>query len=125
MGYDVHYISYRMARAPLLQQIGIRIREIREASGITQKVLAERSGVSSRFLAQLEAGDGNISVLRLADVARALGVSAGDVVGDAEAFLRAAERGPLIALLGLRGAGKSTIGPKLAERLGVPFFELD
>jgi len=32
---------------------------------------------------------------------------------------------PHVALLGLRGAGKSTIGPLVAQHLGVPFVELD
>jgi XRE family aerobic/anaerobic benzoate catabolism transcriptional regulator len=38
---------------------------------------------------------------------------------------RAAAPRKVVALLGLRGAGKSTLGPEVARRLGVPFFELD
>jgi XRE family aerobic/anaerobic benzoate catabolism transcriptional regulator len=34
-------------------------------------------------------------------------------------------RGPLIALLGLRGSGKTSIGEQAAARLGLPFVELD
>jgi XRE family aerobic/anaerobic benzoate catabolism transcriptional regulator len=37
----------------------------------------------------------------------------------------AESRGGRIALIGLRGAGKSTLGQMLAERLGAPFIELD
>src|SRR5262245_54761118 len=109
----------------LLKALGAIIRERREDSGMTRQMLSEQTGVSVRFLAQLEAGEGNISLLRLADVASMLGSAAGELVSDAEARLRTRERGPMVALLGLRGAGKSTIGPRLAERLHVPFFELD
>jgi len=109
----------------LLKAVGAIVRELREDSGMTRQMLSEQTGVSVRFLAQLEAGEGNISLLRLADVAGMLGSSAGELVSDAEARLRARERGAMVALLGLRGAGKSTIGPRLAEKLGVPFFELD
>ena len=82
--------------------------------------LAERSGVSVRFLVQLEAGRGNISVQRLAELARAFDVRP----------RRAPDRRPptcprVVALLGLRGAGKTTIGKQLARRLHVPFVELD
>jgi XRE family aerobic/anaerobic benzoate catabolism transcriptional regulator len=105
--------------------LGTLIRELREDAGMTRQALSEKTGVSVRFLAQLESGEGNISLRRLAEVAAMLGSSAGELVSDAEARLRARERGPMVALLGLRGAGKSTIGRKLAERLGVPFFELD
>ena len=82
--------------------------------------MAERSGVSPRFLVQLEAGRGNISVRRLADVARAL-----DVTPAALIALPSEPGEPVIALLGLRGAGKTTIGRRLARRLRVPFVELD
>lgn len=85
--------------------------------------LSELCEVSPRFLASLEAGDGNISVARLCDVAHALGTTAAELLqGVDDDGERPARR---IALLGLRGAGKSTIGPKLAERLGVEFLELD
>ena len=87
------------------------------------QTLGGRAGVSERFLAQLETGEGNISVARLQDVAEALGTTA------AELLARTATRSPaprkVVALLGLRGAGKSTLGPEVARRLGVPFFELD
>jgi XRE family aerobic/anaerobic benzoate catabolism transcriptional regulator len=77
--------------------------------------------VSERFLAQLEAGDGNISLRRFADVAHALGTSPSALLAAADA---PAEVKP-IALLGVRGAGKSSVGTVLARRLGVAFVELD
>ena len=69
---------------------------------------------------QLEAGQGNISVRRLADVAQALETSPVALLSSAEPATP-----PVIALLGLRGAGKTTIGRKLAKRRRVPFVELD
>ncbi len=88
---------------------------------MTRRVLAEASGVSERYLAQLESGQGNISVLLLRKVARAMGVAVDRLVRDDEGAPRA-ER---IALIGLRGAGKSTLGEKLARSLDIPFVELD
>jgi XRE family aerobic/anaerobic benzoate catabolism transcriptional regulator len=77
--------------------------------------------VSPRFLVQLEAGRGNISVRRLSDVAKALETTPSALLAPpAEPAAR-----PVIALLGLRGAGKTTIGRRLARRLRVPFEELD
>ena len=104
----------------LLAALGRRARGIRQERGWTLRDVAERSGLSPRFLVQLEAGRGNISVRRLADVARALGTTAA-------ALLSAAEPAPprVVALLGLRGAGKTTIGRRLARHLRVPFVELD
>jgi len=104
-------------RDPLLTALGRRVRELRHARAWTLDALSAATGVSSRFLADVEAGRGNISVLRLAEVARALGHPVADLL---------AEAGPVrVALLGLRGAGKSTVGRLLSERIGVPFHELD
>lgn len=81
--------------------------------------MAARSGLSLRFLARIEAGDGNVSLVRLVHLAEALDTTP-------EALLRAPRaRGPVIALTGLRGAGKSTVGPLLAQDLGLPFVEMD
>jgi XRE family aerobic/anaerobic benzoate catabolism transcriptional regulator len=103
-----------------LARLGERVRAWRNAQGMTRKALAEASGVSERYLAQLEAGRGNISVLLLRRVARAMRVPVGELVRE-----DTAPRSARIALLGLRGAGKSTLGAKLAQTLGVPFVELD
>jgi XRE family aerobic/anaerobic benzoate catabolism transcriptional regulator len=104
----------------LLRSLGQRARARRLERGWTLREVAERSGVSPRFLVQLEAGRGNISVLRLADVARALEMTPAALIAEPEERID-----PVIALLGLRGAGKTTVGRRLARRLRVPFVELD
>jgi len=140
-----------------LMLLGDRVRRARARRGMTRKILARDSGVSERYLAQIEAGKGNISILILRELARALDVPFNvlvfegpeppvDFVHTVE-FLRrlpvedlkvarqllwehfgpldSAARHGRIALIGLRGAGKSTIGPLLAERLELPFLELN
>jgi XRE family aerobic/anaerobic benzoate catabolism transcriptional regulator len=102
-----------------LARLGERVRGRRTGHGMTRKQLAAASGVSERYLAQLEAGEGNISVLLLRKVAQAMSVSVESLVREAEA-----QEKP-IALVGLRGAGKSTLGAKLSQALRVPFVELD
>jgi len=108
--------------ADYLSRLGERVRSWRGANGMTRKALAATSGVSERYLAQLEAGQGNISVLLLRKVARAMSVPVESLVREASDH---AADGRRVALLGLRGAGKSTLGAKLAAALGVPFIELD
>jgi len=112
-----------MTETAYLSLLGDRVRALRSEHGLTRKALSAASGVSERYLAQLEAGEGNISVLLLRKVARAMGVPVERLVReDRENEERAAK---CIALLGLRGAGKSTLGAKLAEHLKIPFVELD
>ncbi|HET6277607.1 MAG TPA: shikimate kinase [Candidatus Polarisedimenticolia bacterium] len=106
--------------ADLLARVGRVVRAARQAVDMSRRALSERSGVSVRYLARLEGGTGNISLLRLDAIAVALGVPL--------LYLLSAPAGPTalrVALLGLRGAGKSTIGAALARRLHVPFLELD
>jgi XRE family aerobic/anaerobic benzoate catabolism transcriptional regulator len=104
----------------VLTALGRRARQQRLARGLTLRDVAERSGVSPRFLVQLESGVGNISVRRLADVADALETTAAALLTDDES-----DAPRVLALLGLRGAGKTTIGKRLARRRRVPFVELD
>jgi XRE family aerobic/anaerobic benzoate catabolism transcriptional regulator len=105
-----------------LARLGERVRAWRHSNGMTRKALAAASGVSERYLAQLEAGQGNISVLLLRKVARAMGASVESLVREAPDDEPGARR---IALVGLRGAGKSSLGTRLAAALGLPFVELD
>src|SRR5436190_8381576 len=115
----MQYTSLLMKHIPLLFQIGYLVRSRRTTMGWTLREIAERSGVSSRFPSDLESGKGNISVARLADVARALDVPMVSLMPSEE------DQKSVVALVGLQGAGKSTIGKALAKHLGLPFFELD
>src|SRR4051812_20175748 len=114
-------LTSEQQEAAFLARLGERVRSWRDGAGLTRKALSQASGVSERYLAQLECGQGNISVLLLRKVARAMSAPV-------EQLVREEDRGPRsarVALIGLRGAGKSTLGKKLAESLGVPFVELD
>ncbi len=142
--------------AAFLDRLGERVREARARRGMTRKILARDSGVSERYLAQLETGRGNASVLLLRQIAQALNLPVDELVraDDGQSVeltlifqllkrLPAAKlarvrtqlvreygtaygaRENRIALVGLRGAGKSTLGAALARQLGVPFVELD
>ena len=138
-----------------LAAMGRRVREARERRGMARKVLSQNAGVSERYLAQLEGGEGNASVLLLRSVARALGMPLTDLLDPREntveqrlirRFLERlpehrledvvfrlmrdfgheeAARRKRLALVGLRGAGKTTLGAALARELGFAFVELD
>lgn len=142
---------------PYLRRLGDRVRMLRHQRGITRKALAGYARVSERYLAQLEAGLGNVSIVLLRRIAQAIGLPVTQLVHDGEepaldlvlltqflerlppaAVAEAREmlsqhfqapsddlRRRRIALIGLRGGGKSTLGRMLAERRRVPFIELD
>ena len=141
--------------ADFLAAMGRRVRDARERRGLARKGLSQSAGVSERYLAQLEAGEGNASVLLLRNVARALDLPLTELVDasghpvEQRLIRRFLERLPehrledvvfrlmrdfgheestrkkRIALIGLRGAGKTTLGSALAAQLAAPFVELD
>jgi XRE family transcriptional regulator, aerobic/anaerobic benzoate catabolism transcriptional regulator len=102
-----------------LRRLGQQVRQQRRQRQLTIKELAQQTGLSERFIVQLETGQGNIAIGRLVLVAEALEVNLTELLAPAEGTRQ------LIGLLGLRGAGKTTIGQALAPQLGVPFWELD
>lgn len=138
-----------------LAELGARVRAWRARRGMTRKQLAADSGLSERFLADVESGKGNVSINSLEQTARALNITILDLLQDAPRPALARVQGLLgrlddsqldqahgllattfgladaegreqrIALVGLRGAGKTTLGAQLAEQRGVPFVELD
>lgn len=105
----------------MLARLGATVRSLRKARDWSRRDLAQRTGISERFLADVEAGTANPSLLRLATLAQVFEVELTELVAGAVAT--SARRH--VALLGLRGSGKSTVGPLLARRLGRPFVELD
>jgi len=142
--------------AQFLSDIGRRVRELRERRGLSRKRLARGSSVSERYLAQIETGSGNSSVMLLRRIAAPLGVAVGDLFAgeDNDSVQRRlirrfldrlpahrledvifrlmrdfgheeAARRKRIALIGLRGAGKSTLGGMLARALAMPLVELN
>src|ERR1700741_5159229 len=110
-----------MESAFLLAELGRRLRAARGAAGLGVGELAQRSGVSRRHITEAEAGRANLTVAVLAALADSLGVRAGELLD----FDAAAPRAGRVPLLGLRGAGKSTVGRALALALELPFVELD
>lgn len=140
--------------ALLIQHVGSRVRKTRKSLGMSRRELSERSGVSPRYLAKLEGGDGNISIGLLKKVALALETPVEVFLMEhdpqetelrqitslyrrADAATRArvlqvldpermqAQKAERLCLVGLRGAGKSTLGAKISEEFGAPFIELN
>ena len=103
----------------MLIQFAQRLRAAREDSGLSVTELAGRASLSRRYLTEAEAGRANPSLLKLTALANALEVDLATLVAGAP---RRIER---VALVGLRGAGKTTLGRRLALELEVPFIELD
>jgi XRE family aerobic/anaerobic benzoate catabolism transcriptional regulator len=139
-----------------LRFLGKRVRQMRDRRGLTRKAAAQAADVSERHLAQLEAGEGNVSIVLLRRIAAALHVSLVELFSpetdepvEKRLIQRFLERLPAhrledvvfrlmrdfgheekvrrmrIALIGLRGAGKSTLGARLGQELNVRFVELD
>lgn len=106
-----------------LQVLGERVRAARTQHDMTRRSLAEKSNVSERYLALLETGQGNISVVLLLRVANALGLPLATLFRENDT--PGGDKAQRIALIGLRGAGKSTLGAGLAGEMGMPFIELD
>ncbi len=124
---------------------------------MTRRQLAQDSGTSERYLAQIESGAGNPSIVVMRAIAEALDMpitgllpmnrersdafarivgmldqippdelpAIADLIEKHSGQATSADRAQRIALVGLRGAGKSTLGAKLAEKLDCPFIELD
>jgi XRE family transcriptional regulator, aerobic/anaerobic benzoate catabolism transcriptional regulator len=139
-----------------LRSLGKRVRQVRDHRGMTRKAAAREADVSERHLAQLEAGEGNVSIVLLRRIAAALNISLVELFSpetdepvEKRLIQRFLERLPAhrledvvfrlmrdfgheekvrrmrIALIGLRGAGKSTLGAKLGQEMDLPFVELD
>jgi XRE family transcriptional regulator, aerobic/anaerobic benzoate catabolism transcriptional regulator len=128
-----------------------RVRDARARRFMTRKALAEESGISLAYLARVEGGTGNISLGLLQRLALALNLpiesfftsdaspsadfaliieflkrqTPGRLAQLRQQLFEAEVGGQRIALIGIRGVGKSTLAPLLAERLGVPFVELN
>lgn len=138
----------------LIRQVGERVYQERKSKRLSRRVLSELSGVSSRYLVQLENGEGNVSIGLLQRVAIALErpiewfVGADDTQRDelerflvryhnADAATRASvlrlldpeelrgQKSQRLCLIGLRGAGKSTLGARLGGAMDLPFVELN
>ena len=106
---------------PLFVRLGARVRSARVLRGWSVRRLSQRTTLCERFLYDLEGGRANISVRNLASVAEALDTSPSKLLADDEPTALP----PVIALLGMRGAGKTSVGQRLARRFKVPFVELD
>ena len=113
--------------AALSARIGEQVLSARKEAGLSRRVLSKRSGVSQRYLAQIEAGDGNISIALLVKLGRALAIPIETFFtrDENEAPFPDPQSAHRVALIGLRGAGKSTLGQRMGDTFEIPFIELN
>ena len=110
------------ALAELTRRIGCHVKTLRRERSLSRRVLSEISGVSERYLAQLETGNGNVTVGILHRLSLVFGCAVEDLV--AGGTRPNAEKGHRLALLGVRGGGKTTLGAAISAEHGVPFIEM-
>ncbi len=103
-----------------LTLLGASLRDAQERSGMTLAELARESGLSRRHVTEALAGRANLSILKLFHLSASLGSSLSTLLDISSARPR-----KRVALVGLRGAGKSTIGRMLGMALEAPFVELN
>ncbi|MGW3349789.1 helix-turn-helix domain-containing protein [Nonomuraea rubra] len=66
-------------------RVAVRLGELRRERGLTLSVLAERTGISAAHLSRMEKGERQPSIGSLFQIARAYGLSLGELVGDERA----------------------------------------
>jgi XRE family transcriptional regulator, aerobic/anaerobic benzoate catabolism transcriptional regulator len=146
--------SAKIGDGRYLKMLGERVRDARARHGMSRRMLAHDSGISERYLAELESGRGNFSIVLMRRLAKAIDVGVAELVSDetlrpveykllverigrldatelteasailAQRFGDSSGRAERIALIGLRGAGKTTLGKLLAKQLGWEFVEM-
>ena len=110
------------ALVDLARRIGFHVRSLRRANGLSRRTLSENSGVSERYLAKLEAGDGNVSVGILYRLSLVFGCAVEALVAGGK--FSKSEKSHRIALVGVRGGGKTTLGRAISSALGLDFIEI-
>jgi XRE family aerobic/anaerobic benzoate catabolism transcriptional regulator len=148
-------VSSLSGERDFLLWLGTRIRELRNRRGMTRKTMSREADISERHLAQIESGEGNVSIALLRRITTTLGVTLTELFEtrpshpeipmlakllerlpaarlkevlsriQSEFAPQESERRQRVALIGLRGAGKSTLGSRLGQETRTPFVELD
>ena len=143
-----------MTEIDIASGIGGRVKRERQQRALSRRALAEAARVSERYLVQLEGGEANITIGVLSKIAGALNVPLLALIGETipserrndrldhlvtTMHIREREEAAAmlddwlnerrrrlkgVALLGLRGAGKSTLGLALSRQSGLPLVSI-